>query len=110
MEKFNAQPENNPDYLVEIDSIRRAEIIDTSAEITRKIPGAIICGGNANRILYEAYTGKTMFGVGKNDSDCYVSRANFEEFLANPRAGYELKHELDENGQEKNGFALKIII
>lgn len=57
--------ENAPDYLSDIDPVRRKEIIDTSAEMTRDIPGAIICGGNANRILYEAYTGKTMFGVGK---------------------------------------------
>ena len=53
--------ENTPDYLSDIDPVRRKEIIDTSSETTRDMPGAIICGGNANRILYEAYTGKTMF-------------------------------------------------
>jgi len=93
--------ENIPDYLSDIDPVRRKEIIDTSAEMTRDIPGAVICGGNANRILYEAYTGKTMFGVGKNDSDIYVPHANLEKFLTEQPEGYKLKHELDENGKEK---------
>lgn len=69
--------------------------------MTRDIPGAVICGGNANRILYEAYTGKAMFGVGKNDSDICVSHANLEEFLTEQPEGYELKHELDEDGKER---------
>ena len=93
--------ENAPDYLSDIDPARRKEIVDTSAEMTRDIPGAIICGGNANRVLYEAYTGKTMFGVGKNDSDIYVPRANLEGFLTEQPEGYALKRELDENGKEK---------
>lgn len=93
--------ENAPDYLSDIDPVRRKEIIDTSAEMTRDIPGAIICGGNANRILYEAYTGKTMFGVGKNDSDIYVPHANLGGFLTEQPEGYELKHELDEDGKER---------
>lgn len=93
--------ENAPDYLSDIDPARRKEIIDTSAEMTRDIPGAVICGGNANRILYEAYTGKTMFGVGKNDSDIYVPRANLREFLTEQPVGYELKHELNEDGKER---------
>lgn len=93
--------EDTPDYLSDIDSARRKEIIETSAEMTRDIPGAVICGGNANRILYEAYTGKTMFGIGKNDSDIYVPHANLEGFLTEQPDGYELKHELDEKGQEK---------
>jgi hypothetical protein len=93
--------ENAPDYLSDIDPVRRKEIIETSAEMTRDIPGAVICGGNANRILYEIYTGKTMFGVGKNDSDIYVPRAILEELLTKQPEGYELKHELDEDGKEK---------
>lgn len=93
--------EDAPDYLSDIDPVRRKEIIDTSAEMTRDIPGAVICGGNANRILYEAYTGKTMFGVGKNDSDIYVPHANLEGFLTEQPEGYELKHELDEDGKER---------
>ena len=52
---------DTPDYLSDIDPARRREIIDSSAEMTRVIPGAMIFGGNANRILYEVYTGKTMF-------------------------------------------------
>ncbi len=80
---------------------RRREIIDKSAEMTRDIHGAVICGGNANRILYEAYTGKTMFGVGKNDSDIYVPRADFENLLTEQPESYGLKHELDDEGQEK---------
>lgn len=93
--------ENAPDYLSDIDPDRRKEIVDTSAEMTRDIPGAIVCGGNANRILYEVYTGKTMFGVGKNDSDIYVPHANLEELLAEQPEGYGLKHELTEDGKEK---------
>ena len=100
-DNFAEKIENAPDYLTDIDPTRRKEIIDTSAEMTRDIPGAIICGGNANRILYEAYTGKTMFGVGKNDSDIYVPHENMERFLIEQPEGYELKHELDESGQEK---------
>lgn len=98
---FSETIENIPDYLSDIDPVRRKEIVDISAEITRDIPGAVICGGNANRILYEVYTGKTMFGVGKNDSDIYVSHANLERFLIKQPEGYELKHELDMNGEEK---------
>ena len=75
--------ENVPNYLSDIDPIRRKEIIDTSAEMTRDIPGAMLFGGNANRILYEAYTGKTMFGVGKNDADIYVPQATFDMLLVN---------------------------
>ena len=93
--------EDAPDYLSDIDPVRRKEIIDTSAEMTRDIPGAVICGGNANRILYEVYTGKTMFGVGKNDSDIYVPHANLEGFLTEQPEGYGLKHELDEDGKER---------
>ena len=93
--------DNAPDYLTDIDSGRRQEIIDTSAEMTRDLPGAIICGGNANRILYEAYTGKTMFGVGKNDADIYVPHAELENLLVEQPTGYALKHELDEQGREK---------
>lgn len=93
--------EDAPDYLSDIDSVRRKEIIDTSAEMTRDIPGAMLFGGNANRILYEAYTGKTMFGVGKNDADIYVPQATFDELLIEQPAGYELDRELDENGKEK---------
>ncbi len=93
--------ENTPDYLSDIDPVRRKEIIDTSAEMTRDIPGAMLFGGNANRILYEAYTGKTMFGVGKNDADIYVPQTTFNELLIKPPEGYELNRELDENGKEK---------
>ncbi len=92
---------STPEYLTEIDDKRRTEIIDTSAEMTAEIPSAVICGGNAQRLLYEAYTGKKMFGVGKNDSDIYVSNANFNTFLIQPPEGYTIKHELDEDGQEK---------
>ena len=42
-----------------------------------------------------------MFGVGKNDSDINVPHANLKEFLTTQPDGYELKHELDEKGQEK---------
>lgn len=90
-----------PDYLSDIDPARRREIIDSSAEMTRVIPGAMIFGGNANRILYEAYTGKTMFGVGKNDADIYVPQATFDMLLVKQPTGYELDRELDENGKEK---------
>lgn len=93
--------ESAPDYLSDIDPARRKEIIDTSAEMTRDIPGAMLFGGNANRILYEVYTGKTMFGVGKNDADIYVPQATFDELLVEQPAGYELDRELDENGKEK---------
>lgn len=93
--------EDVPAYLSDIDPARRKEIIDTSAEMTRDIPGAMLFGGNANRILYEAYTGKTMFGVGKNDADIYVPQATFDELLIRQPAGYELYRELDENGKEK---------
>ena len=92
---------DTPDYLSDIDPARRREIIDSSAEMTRDIPGAMIFGGNANRILYEAYTGKTMFGVGKNDADIYVPQATFDQLLIEQPAGYELDRELDENGKEK---------
>ena len=90
-----------PDYLSDIDDARRREIVDTSAEMTAEIPTSVICGGNAQRILYEAYTGKKMFGVGKNDSDIYVSGDNFNQFLSEPPTGYDVRHELDENGNEK---------
>lgn len=100
-DKMSETVEDAPDYLSDIDPVRRKEIIDTSAEMTRDIPGAVICGGNANRILYEAYTGKTMFGVGKNDSDIYVPHTNLEGFLTEQPEGYELKHELDEDGKER---------
>ena len=93
--------EDAPDYLSDIDPVRRKEIIDTSAEMTRDIPGAMLFGGNANRILYEAYTGKTMFGVGKNDADIYVPQSTFDELLTTQPTGYELDRELDENGEEK---------
>ena len=93
--------EDAPDYLSDIDPVRRKEIIDTSAEMTRDIPGAMLFGGNANRILYEAYTGKTMFGVGKNDADIYVPQSTFNELLTEQPAGYELDRELDESGKEK---------
>ena len=92
---------DTPDYLSNIDPARRREIIDSSAEMTRVIPGAMIFGGNANRILYEAYTGKTMFGVGKNDADIYVPQATFDQLLIEQPVGYELDRELDENGKEK---------
>ena len=92
---------DTPDYLSDIDPARRREIIDSSAEMTRAIPGAMIFGGNANRILYEVYTGKTMFGVGKNDADIYVPQATFDMLLVKQPAGYELDRELDENGKEK---------
>lgn len=92
---------DTPDYLSDIDPARRREIIDSSAEMTRVIPGAMIFGGNANRILYEVYTGKTMFGVGKNDADIYVPQATFDMLLVKQPAGYELDRELDENGKEK---------
>ena len=100
-ETHSETAKNIPDYLSSIDPIRRKEIIDVSAEMTRDIPGAVICGGNASRILYEAYTGKTMFGVGKNDSDIYVPHANLERFLAEQPEGYKLKHDPDENGKER---------
>ena len=92
---------DTPDYLSDIDPARRREIIDSSAEMTRVIPGAMIFGGNANRILYEVYTGKTMFGVGKNDADIYVPQATFDQLLIEQPVGYELDRELDENGKEK---------
>ena len=93
--------EKTPDYLSVIDLVRRKEIIDTSAEMTRDIPGAMLFGGNANRILYESYTGKTMFGVGKNDADIYVPQATFDELLIKQPTGYELNREIGENGKEK---------
>lgn len=93
--------EDTPDYLSDIDPVRRKEIIDTSAEMTRDIPGSMLFGGNADRILYEVYTGKTMFGVGKNDADIYVSQSTFNELLTEQPAGYELDRELDENEKEK---------
>lgn len=92
---------DTPEYLLDIDPARRREIIDSSAEMTRVIPGAMVFGGNANRILYEVYTGKTMFGVGKNDADIYVPQATFDQLLIEQPAGYELDRELDENGKEK---------
>ena len=73
----------------DIDLVRREEIIETSAEMTRDIPGAMLFGGNANRVLYEAYTGKTMFGVGKNDADIYVPQATFDQLLIEQPAGYD---------------------
>ena len=100
-DSMSEKAENAPDYLSDIDPARRKEIISTSAEMTRDIPGAMLYGGNANRILYEAYTGKTMFGVGKNDADIYVPQATFDELLVEQPAGYELDRELDENGKEK---------
>ena len=93
--------EKNPNYLSNIDPVRRKEIIDTSAEMTRVIPGATLFGGNANRILYEVYTGKTMFGVGKNDADIYVPKSTFDRLLVARPVGYELNRELDESGKEK---------
>lgn len=75
--------------------------MDTSAEMTAEIPSSVICGGNTQRILYEAYTGKKMFGVGKNDSDIYVSGGNFDQFLSEPPAGYDVRYELDEDGNNK---------
>ena len=93
--------EEVPDYLSDIDPVRRKEIIDTSAEMTRDIPGAMLFGGNANRILYEVYTNKTMFGVGKNDADIYVPQDTFNKLLIEQPADYELDRELDENGKEK---------
>ena len=93
--------EKMPEYLGDIDDERRTEIIDSSAEMTDKIPDSIIMGGNALRILYEAKTGKKMFGVGKNDSDIYVPRESIGRYMETPPEGYRLKHELEEDGSER---------
>ena len=87
------------EYLTDMDPKRRSQIIDTSAEITKDIPDAVIIGGNALRILYEAKTGKTMFGVSKNDHDINVPREKIQEYINNDGVnGWSLDREKDADG------------
>jgi len=87
------------EYLTDMDPERRSQIIDTSAEITKDIPDAVIMGGNALRILYEAKTGKTMFGVSKNDHDINVPQGKIQEYIENGGVnGWPLDREKDADG------------
>lgn len=87
------------EYLSDMDPERRSQIIDTSAEITKDIPDAVIMGGNALRILYEAKTGKTMFGVSKNNHDINVPSEKIQEYIENDGVnGWPLDREKDTNG------------
>ena len=49
--------------------------------MTRDILGAVICSSNANRTFYEVYMGRSMFGVGKNDSAIFVFHADLKWLL-----------------------------
>lgn len=87
------------EYLADMNPERRSQVIDVSTEITKDIPDAVIMGGNALRILYEAKTGKTMFGVSKNDHDINVPEEKIQEYVEDGGAnGWPLDLEKDADG------------
>ena len=87
------------EYLADMNPERRSQVIDASTEITKDIPDTVIMGGNALRILYEAKTGKTMFGVSKNDHDINVPEEKIQEYVEDGGAnGWPLDLEKDADG------------
>jgi hypothetical protein len=77
-------------YLETMPPDEREAIIYTLAEITKTIPNSVVSGGRALRLLFEARTGKPMFGSGKGDFDIYVPPDSISELRANPPEGYSI--------------------
>lgn len=82
-----------PKYLEPIDPKTRNEIITACSKATAEIPGCVIVGGAALRLLYEVKTGKPMFGTGKGDYDIYVPISKVKEIEQKPPPGYRINQE-----------------
>lgn len=96
-------------YLDAMPPEERQAIIDASVEITRTIPDAVIYGGNALRMLYEARTGRPMFGAGKGDQDIYVPHDRIASIRANPPEGYSVNTDprfLPAEGGDPEGYVV----
>jgi len=82
-----------PKYLEPIDTETRNKIVTVSSKVTTEIPGCVIVGGAALRLLYEVKTGNPMFGAGKGDYDIYVPTSQVKEIEQEPPLGYQVNQE-----------------